>query len=682
MKPSAFFDFSGTLFHFTTQGWKVHHAGVALLIERHKTHRIGLLCNIPPGHDEESIGLLLRVHGLDIWIDPALILFASRLPCPLPDPGAFRVAAALAQNAPADLLFVSADVAAGNIAAEAGWSVEEPTQTGAPSGALLADDDTGAPVPALLAEVDPDKGPTFILRGRVVTLNAGSEIIEDGRILVSKGRIVDILRPGAALPAEFAMAPLVATQSTLYPGLIDLHNHLAYNVLTLWQVPSKFSNRSKWQRHKDYGPNISMPARVIAGHDPTAKAAARYIEAKAIVGGCTTSQGMVMSEKKIIKYFKGLMRNVERTADSRLVEVGTSVLDLNAADVAKVTAFRNALKTKKCYLYHLSEGTDPDARARFQDLMDNDLLAESLVGIHSLALSKNDLVALKDAGAKVVWSPFSNLLLYGETLKLTNVIESGITVALGCDWAPSGSKNPLLELKVAKWCIDQSSAEVRAAITNEKLVRMVTSTPARILHWEEFLGSLKAGAMADIVAIEGETGDPYLKLINARERNVTMVTIHGTPRYGRDEFMSTLQPDASLLEKATVDGVSRSFQFKHPESLINSIKLADAISTLELAMADLPKFVKDSGQVKAGLQAAGLDPAGEFGLVLDMDAHDGADESGLEAAALLAQVDPSKIAKSVDLDPLAVNDAAYFGLLAAQKNLPDGLVTVIQNAYA
>jgi len=276
MKPTAFFDFSGTLFRFTSQGWKVFPAGIALLIERHKTYRIGVLCNIPHGHDEESIGLLLRVHSLDIWIDPALVVFASRLPCPLPDPGAFRVAAALAQKAPAELLFVSANAAAGNVAAAAGWAVEEPVEIGAPAAALQADADTDAPVPAMLAEVDPDKGPTFILHGRVITLNDTSDIIDNGRILIRNGRIVDILHPGSALPAGFAAAPMVVTRSTLYPGLIDLHNHLAYNILTLWQVPQKFDDRSKWQRHRDYGPNISMPARVIAVHELPAKAAARF----------------------------------------------------------------------------------------------------------------------------------------------------------------------------------------------------------------------------------------------------------------------------------------------------------------------------------------------------------------------------------------------------------------------
>lgn len=675
MKPVAFVDFSGALFRFTPGGWKVIPAAEELLIQLYKDYRIGLLCNIPPNHDEQSMKLLLRVHGLELLINSGLMVFASRLPRPLPDAGAFRVAAALAQAEPTELLFVSDDAASLAVASTAGWNVKPATAGGAASPGLLAG---GAPEPALLAEIDHDEGPTFILEGRVVTLNANSDVIEDGRILIRKGKIFKILNRGDQLPAGFATAPSVATGCTLYPGLIDLHNHLAYNVLTLWQVPGKFSNRSQWQKNPDYGPNISMPARVIAGHEPTAKAAARYIEAKAIVGGCTASQGMAMSEKKIIKFFKGLMRNVEDTADDRLPEVGTSVLDLNVRQPDKIAAFRRGLENRQCYLYHLSEGTNPAARQRFQDLVDNDLLGESLVGIHSLALEEEDMQALAAAGGKIVWSPFSNLLLYGKTLDLAKVLKSGVEVALGCDWAPSGSKNPLLELKVAQWCIEEGGVAIEA----EKLVRMATSIPAGILKWDEHLGSLQPGAMADIVAITGTTGDAYQKLIDARERDVALVTIHGKPRYGNEEFMEILQPDEDLLENIEVDGVAKSFQFKHPESLINDVKLANAIITLEAAMADLPTFVRESGQVKEKLLASGIDPADEFGLVLDMDAHDGADESGLEVPVLLAQVDPDKIAQSVELDPLVVNHPVYWDLISAQVNLPDGLKTKLKNAYA
>ena len=53
-------------------------------------------------------------------------------------------------------------------------------------------------------------------------------------------------------------------------------------------------------------------------------------------------------------------------------------------------------------------------------------------------------------GGSIVWSPFSNLALYGETTDVATAIGLGIKVALGPDWSPTASKNLLHELKVAR----------------------------------------------------------------------------------------------------------------------------------------------------------------------------------------------------------------------------------------
>ena len=55
MNKIAFFDFAGTLFQPTPQGWRVCPDTAELLMTRiGQDHRIGLLGNLPPGHDEES----------------------------------------------------------------------------------------------------------------------------------------------------------------------------------------------------------------------------------------------------------------------------------------------------------------------------------------------------------------------------------------------------------------------------------------------------------------------------------------------------------------------------------------------------------------------------------------------------------------------------------------------------
>jgi 5-methylthioadenosine/S-adenosylhomocysteine deaminase len=57
---------------------------------------------------------------------------------------------------------------------------------------------------------------------------------------------------------------------------------------------------------------------------------------------------------------------------------------------------------------------------------------------------------VRDAGAKLVWSPQSNLRLYGATTDVASALQLGIPVSLGADWLPSGSQSLLAEMQVAR----------------------------------------------------------------------------------------------------------------------------------------------------------------------------------------------------------------------------------------
>jgi hypothetical protein len=88
-------------------------------------------------------------------------------------------------------------------------------------------------------------------------------------------------------------------RGTIFPGLIELHNHLSYNALPLWSpVPKRFENRGQWPNHKDYRPLVSGPMTVLGsykdaqGRFPFVPALIRYVEAKCLLGGVTTTQGV------------------------------------------------------------------------------------------------------------------------------------------------------------------------------------------------------------------------------------------------------------------------------------------------------------------------------------------------------------------------------------------------------
>jgi Peptidase family S41 len=74
-----------------------------------------------------------------------------------------------------------------------------------------------------------------------------------------------------------------------------------------------------------------------------------------------------------------------------------------------------------------------------------------MVAIHCNAVADSDWQRWQasNAGA-VVWSPFSNLWLYGTATNIPAARKQGVSICLGSDWGPSGTKHVLGEIKVAK----------------------------------------------------------------------------------------------------------------------------------------------------------------------------------------------------------------------------------------
>jgi cytosine/adenosine deaminase-related metal-dependent hydrolase len=160
--------------------------------------------------------------------------------------------------------------------------------------------------------------------------------------------------------------------------------------------------------------------------------------------------------------------------------------------------------------------------------------------IHGTALSRDELGHVKDAGASLVWSPQSNLRLYGETTGVAGALELGLPVALGADWLPSGSPSLLAEMKVARRCL----LEQGRPVTAQALVRMVTHDAAAIAGLGDRLGTLEDGRPADLVVFERRHPDPYENVAQADPGWVELVMIGGDLSYGREDWMLALSDPA------------------------------------------------------------------------------------------------------------------------------------------
>lgn len=384
------------------------------------------------------------------------------------------------------------------------------------------------------------------IKGTIVPLKASApKQTFKGRVYITdEGRIATTKKLSETAPAGFAgVTEVVVGDHFVYPGLIDLHSHLGYNALPLWTQPNEpkpFLHHDIWPGRSTYKPRVSWPAWVLAKAAPEALLV--YVQVQALAGGTTSIQGWPSTNRSPANQ---LVRNID---DQTFVDehdgqdnIRTSTLTLGLSELGDKA---EDLAAGRGFIYHCSEGQVDSLVAReFDHLATANCLRQKLIAIHCCAVQEDafkkwseraELVG-DDAPGAVVWSPFSNLWLYGHTTDVPGARNHGVTVCLGTDWGPSGTKNLLGELKVARIWADEQQWD----LDDFDLVEMVTASPGDVLGqcWGKKVGRLVAGALGDLCVVERVHDDPWENLVKAREEQVLLVLVDGQPRFGTEELM-------------------------------------------------------------------------------------------------------------------------------------------------
>jgi cytosine/adenosine deaminase-related metal-dependent hydrolase len=520
-------------------------------------------------------------------------------------------------------------------------------------------------------------------------------VIQDGVVYISDKAIVAAQPAFAPSPADFEHTSIVDTGGTIFPGLIELHNHLSYDALPLWNVPKKYTNRNQWSGPStpDYHKLVTGPMSVLGRLPEYVNAIVRFVECRCLLGGVTTSQGIALSSNAgIMRHYRGLVRNVEEPGDLNVRAAATHIPDIAAKDVEKFLA---RLNNVSCLLLHLSEGTDVPAHEHFKALhlaSGQWAITPSLVGIHCVALVAQDFAIMQSHGASMVWSPLSNLLLYGETADIAAAKASGIKMGLGSDWAPSGSKNLLGELKVASLV----SAEKGNVFTAQELVAMATRDAAKILKWDSAIGSIEQGKRADLLVIDGTQNDPYDHLIRALETDIALVLIDGISRYGRVPFMD--DPN-SRTEEWQVGGQNRIISLAEDSADIDvgALTLRQAHDKLADGLNRLPELAKMFEHPSPQFVKSMLEPtSARWSLVLDHDEPGGVTsrphlpyKGRLTAMPLKNEglMLANRLSLSQELQPETIDrltvadDKTFLDRLRHQVNLPGYVKTDLPNLF-
>src|SRR5690349_2281912 len=124
---------------------------------------------------------------------------------------------------------------------------------------------------------------SYALRGTILT---PTEVLDDSTVTVTDGVISSIGSNDSVAPGT----RVVGVSGIIIPGLIDLHDHLTWNIFPRWRPPVPVKNRYEWQALKAYDAALRGPqaALIKAGLGCDME---RYAEIKAIMGGATSVVG-------------------------------------------------------------------------------------------------------------------------------------------------------------------------------------------------------------------------------------------------------------------------------------------------------------------------------------------------------------------------------------------------------
>jgi 5-methylthioadenosine/S-adenosylhomocysteine deaminase len=181
------------------------------------------------------------------------------------------------------------------------------------------------------------------------------------------------------------------------------------------------------------------------------------------------------------------------------------------------------------------------------------LLGPRTVLAHAVELTDDDVRRLASTGTAVAHCPVSNLKLGNGTARVTDLLESGVTVALGTDGpASTNTLDMFLEMRTAAW-LQKARGGDPAAFGAQAALALATRHGAQALGLDG--GELAAGKAADLAAARWwaphlvPVHDPFSALVYAtRPEDVCYTVVAG--RILLDDGVITTFDETTVLREA------------------------------------------------------------------------------------------------------------------------------------
>ncbi|NMC72600.1 MAG: amidohydrolase family protein, partial [Myxococcales bacterium] len=402
-------------------------------------------------------------------------------------------------------------------------------------------------------------GDGLVLVGTVLT---PGEVLRGGEVQIDPGGDIACVGCDCAVPAD--VPRLECPRGVISPGLINAHDHITYvNNVPYTLTDERFEHRHDWRRglrgHTELDYNSGASRREIL-----------WGELRMVMGGATSLNGSGSTS--------GFLRNLDRADQEGLgaPEVDYSTFPLGDSDGTLLVSGCSypsittaaSIASSHAYTPHVAEGIDRPARNEFLCIHSGatDLVQEQSAFIHGVGLAPPEIAEMALDGTDLIWSPRTNITLYGDTARVTEYHAFGVSIALGTDWIVSGSMNMLRELRCADFFNELflRRNDGYPYFTSEELWLMATRNAARALGVDDVLGTLAPGRAADIAIFDGSARVDHRAVIDAEPQDVVLVLRRGSaadphrllPLYGDAPLVAAL-PGGDACETLDVCGTTK-----------------------------------------------------------------------------------------------------------------------------
>lgn len=411
----------------------------------------------------------------------------------------------------------------------------------------------------ILTEGDSGK---YLLVGTMMTPGG----VVEGELLI-EGDLITCVAASCSDEPGAADAWVIATSGIIMPGMIDTHNHILFDIFDEddWLPSKAYDNHNQWPNEERYGAMLDTKQYLNGESGSPVNVNCemnKYGELKALVAGTTSVVGAGNPANKAC--YRTLTRTIDQSANGLC---GTNPPKSCEDHVQIHTLFPTGSSANgvcanfddgdtTAYLVHVGEGVNESALNEFDNLFtvsteDGCLYDERTVIVHGTAFGDEQFTVMAENGMNLVWSPRSNVSLYGggTDLSMTTdvplALSKGITVALAPDWSMGGGPTLLHELRFADIVDNDQWGNILDA---EMLTDMVTVNAAVVLDVADQLGKLEVGFKADVTVFGGDRSDPYASLLQAQPRDIRLVFVDGVPLYGDDQLAAMAPPSPGCEE--------------------------------------------------------------------------------------------------------------------------------------